>query len=89
MKASRSNLWLACCEDLSAGKQAEAIFDQMLEFHKAGGLDVNPITITFHSVFSSWPNSHDPSQQQEGKPKQSWASSHDPLAGKQAKAILD
>jgi hypothetical protein len=29
------------CEDLSAGERAEAILDQMLEFHKAGDLDVN------------------------------------------------
>jgi hypothetical protein len=60
----------------------------MLEFHKVGDLDVNPITITFNSQFNSWPNSHDLSQQ-EGKTKQSWASSHDPSVGKQAEPILD
>jgi|APIni6443716594_1056825.scaffolds.fasta_scaffold3439665_1 hypothetical protein len=60
----------------------------MSEFHEAGGPDVNPVTITFNSVFNSWPNSCDPSQH-EGEPKQSWASSHDPSVGKQVKAIIN
>jgi hypothetical protein len=48
--------------DPSAGKWAEAILNQMLEFHKAGDSDVKPVTISFNSVINtSWASSHDPS----------------------------
>ena len=65
----------------------QSLIECWFEFHEASDPDVNPITITFNSEFYSWPNSHDPSQQeasqtsnlgpadvirqQESKPKQS------------------
>jgi hypothetical protein len=60
----------------------------MLDFHKVGDLDVNPVAITYNSIVNAWANSCDLSQQ-EGKPKQSWANSCDLSAGKRAEAILD